>query len=61
VIVVAWDNAFTFTFTTGCKAAALAGRALRIVLAAHDFMGAADIRATSRRLRVGVAARHNNP
>jgi hypothetical protein len=56
-----WDDAFAFAPAAGCKAAALTGRALRIFRTTHDFVGASDIRAASRcRLRVGVAARHND-
>jgi hypothetical protein len=60
--IAAWDDAFAFTFTAGCKATALTGRALRVFLAAHDLMGPSAIRAASRcRLRVGIAARHAEP
>jgi len=59
MIVAAWDDAFAFTFTAACKAAALTGRALRVFFATRDFMGGSDTRATSRcRLRVGVGASH---
>ena len=62
MIVAARDDTFAFTFTAACEAAALTGGALRVFLAARDFMGASDIRATSRcRLRVGVRACHNEP
>jgi len=62
VIVAAWDDAFAFILTAARKAAALTGRALRVFLASRDFMGASDIRATSRcRLCVGVGASHNEP
>ena len=62
MIVAAWDDAFAFTFTAACKAAALTGRALRVFFATRDVMGGSDIRATSRcRLRVGVGASHNEP
>src|SRR5437879_661353 len=62
VIVTAWDDAFPFTFPAARKAAAQTGRALRVFLAARDFMGASDIRAPSScRLCVGVGASHNEP
>jgi hypothetical protein len=62
VIVSAWDDAFAFTFTAACKAAALTGRALGVFHATRDFMGAADFRTTSRcRLRAGVGASHDEP
>jgi hypothetical protein len=58
--VAAWDDTFAFTCTAECKAAALAGRALRVFFATRNFMGGSDIRATSRcRLRVRVGASHN--
>ena len=60
--IAAWDDAFAFTFTAGCKAAALTGRALRVFFAAHDIMGPSAIGAASLcRLRVGTAARHTEP
>jgi hypothetical protein len=62
VIVAAWDDAFAFAFAAACKAAALTGRALGVFHATGDFMGASDIRATSRcRLRVGIGASHSEP
>ena len=60
--IAAWDDAFAFTFTAGCKAAALTRRALRVFIAAHDLVGPSAIRAASLcRLRVGIAARHTEP
>ena len=60
--IAAWDDASAFTFTAGCKAAALTGRALRVFFAAHDLMGFSAIRAASLcRLRVSIAARDTEP
>src|SRR5262249_59368321 len=62
VIVGAWDDAFAFTFTAACKAAALTGRALGVFHATRDFMGASDFKSTGCcRLRVGVGANHDEP
>jgi len=61
-IVAAWDDAFAFTFTAARKSAALTGWAVEVFHATRDFMGASDVRATSRcRLGVGVGASHDEP
>jgi hypothetical protein len=60
--VVTDDDAFAFTRTAACKAAALTVRAFRIFFATRDFMGGSDIRATSScRLPLGIGANHNEP